>query len=134
LRTGTWEFEVFDKEKNDLGSIVLYFSATATATATDLAPCKDGYWWRADVVSEDLEYKFGFDLKPAYRLHGPWLTVDLTSTTCSADYLLNGEMNGETAQGFFNYSHKLGGDNIGKFIALPYRSMSEPGDNTSLKY
>ena len=97
-----------------MGHIRLYFSGEILATA-----CDDGDWRRATIIESEIDYDFGFELQAAYRVHGHWLTVDLTAAVCGADHLFIGELADEGASGFFNYSHRLGGSNIGTFSAAP---------------
>lgn len=113
-QAGAWNFHISGREQESLGHITLRL----TGESIDLA-CDENDWKRAIVVENKLKYDFGFALQPAYRFHGHWLTVDLTAANCGADHLLNGEMKNSNATGFFNYSHRLGGNNIGTFIAIP---------------
>lgn len=112
---GTWDFHIIDPEEQSMGHIVLRL----TGAPVDNPVCAEGDWYRALLLEESVDYDFGFDLRPAYRVHGQWLTVDLTSSICNADHLLNGEMDDDGASGFFNYAHRLGGNNLGKFTATP---------------
>lgn len=110
---GVWDFHIVDKQKESIGTIRLHLSGESVATE-----CDDHDWMRAVIIYDAIQYDFGFKLRPAYRVHGNWLTVDLTATVCGADHLFNGELGDDSASGFFNYSHRLGGNNIGTFTAV----------------
>jgi hypothetical protein len=110
---GTWRFEVVDNQQRSLGHILLLLSGQDT----DSEDCVDEGWKKAVVLVDTLDVDFGFDINPAYNIHGRWLTIDLTATVCDADYKLFGQLDGENAAGNFNYSHLLGGYNIGTFTA-----------------
>ena len=58
-------------------------------------------------------------MQPTYEIRGPWITIDLTGTICNVGYRFLGELGDDGATGFFNYSHKMGGENIGRFVATP---------------
>ena len=76
-------------------------------------------WKKAVVLVDTLEVDFGFEISPAYNIHGRWLTIDLTASVCDAGYKLFGQLDDEGAAGNFNYAHLLGGYNIGTFTASP---------------
>lgn len=111
---GVWDFQVENSQKESMGDIRMHL--TGESASYD---CDEGGWKRAEIIHGDIDYDFGFDLQPAYRVHGNWITIDLTASICGADHLLNGELNDDGASGFFNYSHRLGGNNLGTFIAVP---------------
>jgi hypothetical protein len=111
---GVWVFSVQDPQKESMGHIMLHFTGESVA-----APCDNRGWKRAVIFEDKIDYDFGFELQPAYRVHGYWLTVDLTASVCGAGHLFNGDLGDDGASGFFNYSHRLGGNNIGTFIAVP---------------
>ena len=111
---GVWDFQVENSQNESMGEIRMHLTGESTSGF-----CDDGDWQRADIIHGSIDYDFGFDLRPAYRIHGNWITVDLTAAVCGADHLLNGELKRDTASGFFNYSHRLGGNNVGTFIAVP---------------
>ena len=110
-----WSFELVDIHERSLGKIVLLMSDERV----DVSSCDNRHWKKALVVEDELDFDFGFEIEPAYKIHGRWLNVDLTASICDADYNLNGELSKEGAAGFFNYSHLLGGRNIGTFTAVP---------------
>jgi hypothetical protein len=111
---GTWDFIILDREEHSLGHIVLRL----TGEDVGADACDRDQWKRAVVLESSLTFDFGFVVQPAYRVHGRWLTVDLTASMCYADHILDGELDNEGASGFFNYHHNLGGDNIGTFTAV----------------
>jgi hypothetical protein len=110
---GVWDFHMVDQQHKSMGHMLLRLTGESVTSA-----CDDADWKRAVIVEDELDYPFGFELQPAYRVHGNWLTIDLTASVCGADHLLNGELEGAGASGFFNYSHRLGGNNIGTFVAV----------------
>jgi hypothetical protein len=112
---GTWDFRVVDQQKQSIGHLVLRLTGESVSNTA----CDDGEWKTAVILEDRLDYDFGFDLQPAYRVHGRWLTVDLTASMCNVDHIFNGEVDDDGASGFFNYYHRLGGNNIGAFTAVP---------------
>ena len=77
-----------------MGHILLHFTGENVA-----APCDNRGWKRAVIVEGKIDYDFGFELQPAYRVHGHWLTVDLTASVCGADHLFNGDLGDDGASG-----------------------------------
>lgn len=112
---GMWKFEVFDNDRQALGHIVLYL------TGEDIGAgyCVDDYWKEAIVMDNKLNVELSFEARPAYNVKGPWLTVDLTATTCNVHHNLVGDVDGEGAAGTYNYIHLLGSFNVGTFTASP---------------
>jgi hypothetical protein len=111
---GVWDFQVKNSQNESIGELRMHLTGESASEF-----CDDGDWKRADIIHGSIDYDFGFDLRPAYRVHGNWITLDLTAAVCGADHLLNGELSDTGASGFFNYSHRLGGNNVGTFIAVP---------------
>ena len=111
---GVWDIQIKNSQNESMGELRLHLTGERASEF-----CDDADWKRADIIHGTIDYDFGFDLRPAYRVHGNWITIDLTAAVCGADHLLNGELSGDEASGFFNYSHRLGGNNIGTFIAVP---------------
>lgn len=112
---GTWRFEVVDNQQQSLGHILLLLSGQDA----DSKHCVDEGWKKAVVLVDTLDVDIGFEISPAYNIHGRWLTIDLTATVCDADYKLFGQLEDENAAGNFNYAHLLGGYSIGTFTASP---------------
>jgi hypothetical protein len=112
-RARAWVFEFVDQQQRDMGSMTLLF----TAEAVDDDSCADRHWKRARILADRLDFDFGFDLYPAYTISGPWLTIDLTSSICSVDHNLIGELSDDGASGHFTVSHSIGGENVGTFRA-----------------
>ena len=81
--------------------------------------CNNDGWSQMLVLEDKLNFDFGVRLRPAYLISGPWLTIDLTSSICYLDHNLIGNITPEGASGFFTSSHRIGGQNIGKFTAGP---------------
>ena len=117
----TWIFLVVDDQQRPLGEIVLLLTATQFSADS----CAQKGSMRAVVISNSLDLDFGFDLDPAFTIHDRWLRIDLTAAICDVDHILYGEINAESASGFFNYSHPLGGYNIGTFSASPATSRPD---------
>lgn len=110
-----WDFEVFDKSGQPAGGVVLYFTEEPVTSDFCAAP----HWRKAIVVYDDLDIEFDFDKQAAYSISGPWLTMDLTASSCSVDHNFVGQIDDDGARGYFNLAHSLGGKNLGKFIAKP---------------
>ena len=81
--------------------------------------CVDQYWKKALVIDDSLDFDVGFEKQPAYNIKGPWLTIDLTASTCNVHHRLIGDVNSDGATGSFNYLDLLGSYNIGTFTASP---------------
>ena len=110
-----WRFDFVDVDQKPLGFLVLVFSEDRVDEPT----CGNDHWSRMPVVENGLDFDFGVEFRPAYTIHGPWLTIDLTSSVCYLDHMLIGNIAPDGVSGFFNLSHKIGGENIGKFTARP---------------
>ncbi len=112
---GTWNFRVVSEQEQPMGHIIVRL--TNEYVADDA--CHDDNWMQAVILENKLDYDFGFDLHPAYRVHGRWLTLDLTASMCHVGHIFNGEVDDDGASGFFNYYHRLGGTYIGTYTAVP---------------
>jgi len=110
-----WEFDIVDREDRPLGQVTLRLTNRPSAA------CGETGWNRAIIVDDRLDLGIGVVKSPAFRIVGPWLVVDLTSSTCSAGHRLVGDLSPGGAEGFFNYAHRLGGENLGRFVARPAR-------------
>jgi hypothetical protein len=110
-----WRFDFVDSNNESLGYLVLAFTNDEINEPT----CGNDHWKKMVVIDDELDFDLGMESSPAYFLNGPWLTIDLTASYCYIDHMLIGEMTPNTASGFFNYSHQLGGYNIGRFTAWP---------------
>jgi len=121
-----WQFDFFDTNNQSLGYLLLAF----TGEGIDEPTCGNDYWKKMVVLEDRLDFDFGVESRPAYSINGPWLTIDLTASVCYIDHMLIGDITQDGATGFFNFSHKLGGYNIGKFTARPYSGArrTESGD------
>lgn len=122
----TWIFRVVNDRQRELGEIVLLLTGKKTSADS----CAENGSNKAVVINNSLDIDFGFELDPAFTLHGRWLRIDLTASTCDVDHVLYGEVNAKSANGFFNYSHPLGGYNIGTFRATPAMSKPDLEDGT----
>ena len=111
---GVWDFQVTSSQNESMGELRMHLTGESVSES-----CDDGDWKRAVIIHGSIDYDFGFDLRPAYRVHGNWITLDLTAAACGADHLFSGELSNDGAIGFFNYSHRLGGNNVGTFVAVP---------------
>ena len=118
----TWRFDFVDKEDDPMGYMVLQFTDEKINEPT----CGNDDWSLMRVLEDNLDFDFGVDSRPAYYIHGPWLTIDLTSSVCYLDHNLIGNIDTVGASGFFNVSHKIGGQNIGRFSAAPVSTATKP--------
>ena len=118
-----WRFEFVDIDEKPLGYLVLVFSEDGIDEPT----CGKDHWSKMPVLENGLDFDFGVEFRPAYTIHGPWLTIDLTSSVCYLDHILIGNIAPDGVSGFFNLSHKLGGENIGSFTARPVLQVSATG-------
>lgn len=114
-QAGTWNFRVVDEQKQPMGHMIVRLTGESVGEYA----CDEGNWKHAVILEDNLDYDFGFDLHPAYRMHGRWLTLDLTGSMCNVGHIFNGEVDDEGASGFFNYYHRLGGTYIGTYTAVP---------------
>lgn len=114
-RPANWAFEIVDRDQRPLGQVTLRL----TTRPSDA--CGEPGWRRAIIVDDHLDLGVGVVKSPAFRIVGPWLVVDLTSSTCSAGHRLVGDLGPDGARGYFNYAHRLGGENLGRFVARPAR-------------
>lgn len=110
-----WRFDFVDTDQESLGYLLMVF----TNDTVDEPTCGNDYWKNMVVLENSLDFDFGVESRPAYTLNGPWLTIDLTASVCYLDHNLIGDMTADGASGFFTFSHKLGGYNIGRFTARP---------------
>ena len=110
-----WRFDFVDTDHNTLGYLLLAF----TNDSIDEPTCGNDYWKKMVVLEDSLDFDFGVESRPAYTVNGPWLTIDLTASVCYIDHNLIGDITEDGASGFFTFSHKLGGYNIGRFTARP---------------
>lgn len=125
----TWRFEFVDRNGKSMGHMLLVF----TADKIDQPTCGNDDWQKMLVLEDNLDFDFGVDSRPAYSLHGPWLTIDLTSSVCYLDHILIGDMTPNAASGFFNLSHQIGGENIGRFTAKPLSNLSRDASDESVR-
>jgi len=114
-RPANWAFEIVDHDRRPLGQVTLRLTTRPSEA------CGEPGWRRAIIVDDNLDLGVGVVKSPAFRIVGPWLVVDLTSSTCSAGHRLVGDLGPDGATGFFNYAHRLGGENLGRFVARPAR-------------
>ena len=110
-----WRFDFVDNNHESLGYLLLAFTEDSVNEPT----CGNDYWKNMVVLEDNLEFDFGVESRPAYTVNGPWLTIDLTASVCYIDHNLIGDITPDRASGFFTFSHKLGGYNIGRFTARP---------------
>lgn len=110
-----WRFDFVDTDKESLGHLLLVF----TQDSVDEPTCGNDHWKNMVVLENSLDFDFGVESRPAYTVNGPWLTIDLTASVCYLDHNLIGDITPDGASGFFTFSHKLGGYNIGRFTARP---------------
>ena len=110
-----WHFYVLDEQQRKLGRISLLL--TDEQITSDY--CVDDYWKKAIVMDSDLDFDFGVELLPAYHLNGPWLTVELTSSSCSLRHRFVGDADNDGATGSFHYIHSLNATIVGSFSAKP---------------
>ncbi len=111
----TWKFDFVDTNEDSLGHLVMAF----TNESIGEAGCVDEHWRQLLVDEDRLDYDLGAELRPAYTLRGPWLTINLTASVCHIDHNLIGTISPDGASGYFTFSHDLGGHNIGRFFAQP---------------
>jgi hypothetical protein len=112
---GVWHFYVVDEENRELGRISLLLTGEQVSSDS----CVDDYWKKAIVMDSDVDFDFGVDMSPAYHLNGPWLTVELTSSSCSLRHRFVGDATEDGATGSFHYIHSLNAQIIGSFTAKP---------------
>lgn len=110
-----WDFEFVDADKQPLGSIRLRFRSERI----DESYCGEAYFMKADVLQNDLQLDIYKSLQPAWHVFAYGLSIDLTASSCNTNYLLIGSMNATEASGYFNYSHPLGGEYMGRFTGAP---------------
>jgi hypothetical protein len=110
-----WRFDFVDNDENSFGFLTMVF----TAERIDEPTCGNEHWKKMLILEDRLNFDFGVETRPAYTVHGPWLTIDLTASICYLDHNLIGDITSDGASGFFTFSHKIGGHNIGKFTARP---------------
>jgi hypothetical protein len=114
-KPGVWYFYLTDEQQRDLGRIVLLLTDEIVGSEE----CTDRHWRKAIVMDTSLDFDFGVDLQPAYNLHGPWLTVELTASSCSLNHRLVGDVSSGGAAGSFHYLHALNASIVGTFSAKP---------------
>ena len=114
---GLWDFQVSNDQQEVLGSLVMYM----TDKRIDDNSCAGKHWKKAVVVYDDLDLEFDLQKEVAYTISGPWLTINLTSSSCDIGHNFVGEVSENGASGFFNVAHTFGGKNIGTFVASPAR-------------
>jgi hypothetical protein len=126
VHQAVWQFDFVDTNNEPLGYLLLAF----TDERIDEPTCGNDYWKKMVLLENNLDFDFGVESLPAYFINGPWLTIDLTASVCYIDHTLIGDITQEGAAGFFNFSHQLGGYNIGRFTARPYSGVhpTESGD------
>jgi hypothetical protein len=112
-RNAVWQFDFVDTEQRSRGYLLLAF----TDELVDQPTCGNDYWKKIVVLDDGLDFDLSVEPRPAYTVNGPWLTMDLTASVCYLDHKLIGDITPDGASGFFNFSHQLGGYNIGKFTA-----------------
>jgi hypothetical protein len=112
-----WDIEFFDRDQEDLGSIRL----ALTDEPIDEDYCGDAYQRKAVIIDDQLTVDLDLEKRPAYSISFYWLRLDLTASVCHTNFLLLGNIDASEASGFFNYAHPLGGQNIGRFHAVPVR-------------
>ena len=110
-----WLIRFIDAEEQSLG----YLKLRLTDEFVDGNYCGNDYRKKAFVIEDELDVDVGMDKQPAYHLDGFWIKIDLTASVCYTNYMLIGGIDREEASGFFNYTHPLGGYNIGRFAANP---------------
>ena len=119
-RPGAWQFHFVDVDRNWLGAIVLNFLDEPTET------CSSGDWKYAEVLSStdesvglSLPVEIIGGLHVAYQIHGALLQMDLNGNVCDSNNLVLGQLLETGAVGRVDYSHMLGGEQIGWFTAAP---------------
>lgn len=112
-----WEFLFFDRDQNDLGRIRL----ALTDQPIDDRYCGDAYLKKAVILEDELAFDLDLEMQPAYSISLFWLRLDLTASSCNTNFMVLGNIDATEASGFFNYAHPLGGENIGRFTAVPLR-------------
>lgn len=110
-----WDIEFFGKQDERIGTMRLGL----TTEPIDDGYCGQPYFRKAIVIDSDMEVEMWRDVQPAYHIYAYWLSVDLTASSCNVNYVLLGNIDRESASGFFNFSHPLGGENLGRFEARP---------------
>lgn len=110
-----WLFFVAGRDREPLGYLRLYL----TRSPLESEDCDVSEWYRADVIENELDYEIDAELAPGYKIIGPWITVDLSATSCNIGYKMVGTATNDGAAGHFNVVHSLGGGNIGEFMAIP---------------
>ena len=110
-----WDVSFYNKQGESIGSMRLGL----TTDPIDDDYCGKPYFWKAVVLESDIEVDMWRDIQPAYHIYARWLSVDLTASTCNVNYVLMGNIDRESADGFFNFSHPLGDENLGRFEAVP---------------
>jgi len=119
-----WQFIVTDGNQQALG----YLRLNLTDRPLESEDCDVSGWYRADVIENKLDYELAAELAPGYSIKGPWITVDLTATTCNIGYKMVGTITNDGAAGHFNFVHSLGGENVGKFRARPADTLRNGDD------
>jgi len=112
---GAWTFHIVDNQHDSLGHIVLLLTDEGIGADS----CVDSYWKKATIIDDGLDFDFGFEKRPAYNVKGPWITIDLTASTCNVHHKLVGDVDSEGAVGSFNYIDLLDSYSIGTFTAKP---------------
>ena len=111
---GTWNFRVVNEQQQPIGHLIVRLTNESVGEEA----CDEGDWMYAVILEDKLDYDFDFALDPAYRVHGRWLTLDLTASMCNVGHVFNGEVDNEGASGFFNYYDPLGGSHLGTYTAV----------------
>ena len=119
-----WRFDFVDTDQESLGYLLMVFTDDSVNEPT----CGNDYWKNMLVLENSLDFDFGVESHPAYTVRGPWLTIDLTASVCYFDYKLIGDITPDGASGFFTFTHKLGGDYLGRFTARPV-SWERPAES-----
>lgn len=110
-----WDISFVGPGNEDLGSLRI----ALTTEPIDEDYCGAAYLRKAIVLEDNLDVDLGMDKQPAYSISMFWLWLDLTASSCNTSFLLLGNIDADESVGFFNYSHPLGGESLGRFKAVP---------------
>ena len=114
-QAGEWQFYVTDMNDEPAGELVLLLSSTPLESES----CDTSGWYRADVIDNTLDMELAAEMIPGYMISGPWITVDLSATSCNTGYKLIGTLSENGASGHVSFVHSIGGEHIGNFVAMP---------------
>jgi hypothetical protein len=113
-----WVLILLDQDEKIIRSLIV------RVLNQDANTCSSGDWKQLKILDEQPARSSNFAGKPAYKLKGSALTIDLSANLCDAGYELRGQLTNVGVVGIHQPISMFGGEVVGSYFGVPLRNQN----------